>query len=304
MADRAKYIQIAVANGVTNLRSIRDTVNRYDEGGSTRQEEGSDVGSYLDLGKAVISNAPDIIRNPKDYTYAIMVGERGNTGGMDRSPGEIAYSINNKDAILDRRGTVPRDLASLYIYGNDLGQFKEAPELRNIGFNYDDYLRRIGRNPDDVITYEGIINSDPVYLPEFLRPAVQEYIDGRYNKAVGASTEGEEGWDEEYRSDDVAGYLQTLDRVNGVDSIVSSDLWDFKPGDYWRQYDKEGTNPLLYLKAAALDAVGNPFILKDSKPVVYKKDDDFFDSYTWGVNPINDEFLHNLGLLPEVETHY
>lgn len=37
MAERAKYIKLAVQNGVTSLSDIRDTYNRYAEGRYTNQ---------------------------------------------------------------------------------------------------------------------------------------------------------------------------------------------------------------------------------------------------------------------------
>lgn len=39
MADRAKYIKLGVSNGITNLSSIRETYNRFDDGGYIGDED-------------------------------------------------------------------------------------------------------------------------------------------------------------------------------------------------------------------------------------------------------------------------
>ena len=45
MAERAKYIQLAVSSGVTDLNNIRDTYNSFAEGGLHYEPTG-DVDSY------------------------------------------------------------------------------------------------------------------------------------------------------------------------------------------------------------------------------------------------------------------
>ena len=36
MADRAAYIKLGIDNGITDLATIRDTYNKFAEGGSTK----------------------------------------------------------------------------------------------------------------------------------------------------------------------------------------------------------------------------------------------------------------------------
>lgn len=50
MADRAKYIQLGVNNGITDLNVIRDAYNEYANGGKVRTRVGEyKVGNFVRL---------------------------------------------------------------------------------------------------------------------------------------------------------------------------------------------------------------------------------------------------------------
>lgn len=89
MTDRAKYIQLAVQNGVTSLPTIRQVYDEYskknmmDDGGSLEEDNErylSTGNEYADIGLSfvpVISSAMDIeeaIRNPTFGNIAFAIG--------------------------------------------------------------------------------------------------------------------------------------------------------------------------------------------------------------------------------------
>lgn len=61
MKDRAKYIQLAVSSGVTDLNNIRDTYNSFAEGGDTQTSN-------------TVSNTPKQVVNTKEYTPSTLAG--------------------------------------------------------------------------------------------------------------------------------------------------------------------------------------------------------------------------------------
>lgn len=65
MADRAKYIRIAVANGITDLGNIRDTYNRYDEGGYIGSES-----SPIQLAELVVTPRVNYTNYTGEETYS------------------------------------------------------------------------------------------------------------------------------------------------------------------------------------------------------------------------------------------
>lgn len=54
MADRAAYIKLGLDNGITDLKVIRDTYNKYAEGGSIDNSEPSDTFDWAELGTSMI----------------------------------------------------------------------------------------------------------------------------------------------------------------------------------------------------------------------------------------------------------
>lgn len=233
----------------------------------------------------------------KDAAYSIMAGgkKKSASWGQDRDASDIAEGILNMSENVENRGNIPRNLSSLYIYGNDQGQFEESPELKNVGVEYDKYLTQHGRNPEDVKTYKGEIvdyndydgysnDSESVVLPyidDNSKQNIINYINSPYNRTFDREKDFGKG-------DDVAGYLTRLSIYDGNPVAVHSDLWDFGAG----YSEKYGT---AKWKAKALDMVGNPFILKQITPILQE------DISTWSPkNNLEEEVGRQLGILPEL----
>lgn len=235
----------------------------------------------------------------KDIAYAIMAGKdnESSSSGTGRSWSEIVSSFFNRTDIVNNRDKIPNNLSSLYIYGNDLGQYTEKPEWRNVGVEYDNYIKNSGRNPEDIKTYAGnIVNfsdkdgymhmDESVSLPDvFTKDDVLNYVNSANNKTFSRYKMVEDGlW-----GDDVGGYLTRISNVNGIPMAVHSDIWDFDKS-YTKKY--EGVDDW---QVEALDKVGNPFILKQLTPIMFE------DSDTWyPKNDLEKEIAKELGLLPEV----
>lgn len=258
---------------------------------------------FVDNIKKIPSNIANSFTNDKDLVYAIMSGKDNNYSEVStRSLEDVLDAKNNKKEYVANRGNYDRNLASLYVYGNDLGQFEEAPELRNVGVEYDKFLRENGRNPNSIKTYKGNISSK-ITLPIESKEDLINYIKSKNNHTFGAFQ-----YDE--KDDDVANYTQrlTLDK-NGNPIVVNSDLWDFGK-DYGRQWNWTPTHGITQLKANLLDKAGTPFILKDTHPVEFTSIDDFYDKHKYGDNDywylFNNSFrvAQELGYLPEINIIY
>lgn len=63
MADRAAYIKIGLDNGITNLKIIRDTYNRYAKGGPLNPYS---AGSLVDAIYRNSEGEKNYIHNPYD----------------------------------------------------------------------------------------------------------------------------------------------------------------------------------------------------------------------------------------------
>lgn len=292
MADRAKYIKLGLDQGINDISYIKQQYNKYAEGGDTS------------LGQLT-----------KDLVYSAMVKQSGSpTGGVHRDIGDVVKSISDYKNIVSERGTDPRfadrNLPSLYIYGNDLGQFEELPQdLATKGVEYDSYLRSVGRNPEDIKTYKGEIPST-ITLPDFITPQMlQSYIESGYNRTFGRDEE-KEGFFMTGEGDNVAGYLSRLAMVNDTPTVVNSDLWDFTPKEYsdrWLSGFDMFKRLLGNTQARILNKVGTPFILKDFQPIKYMDTDEYYDFDKWqGWDKHSREFdeeryiLQSLNVLPQV----
>lgn len=244
------------------------------------------------LEKKIKDGTEDIKSLPKDLVYSVMVSNNDGTSGVDRDEYDVLYSLLNKKDLVNQRGDIDRNLSSLYVYGNDLNQFEEAENLRNIGVNYDSYLKGIGRNPQDVRIYKGNIPED-IILPKAIMQQLPQYIKSIKNKTYGKQRS------EDIEGDDVAGYLQRLDLdESGNPVLVNSDLWDFYPKEYADNYNEDPKKYAeLYAKAKMLDQAGNPFILKDVRPIQFVDDDRFYSRYNI-LSDIEKAVAKDFGYLP------
>lgn len=315
MPERAEYIRLGVLNGVTSLDAIRETYNSYAGGGdlessSKRKKPMSDFDWWLfnqkqgikrafnntkktvSEGIKSVQDAINLVTHPKDDAYAIMVGRRGNTFGTSRYKEDIKDALEHRKEIVSDRSNIPRNLSSLYIYGNDLNQFEETPELTKVGVNYDNYLKSIGKNPNNIKTYKGDIPIS-VTLPNTIEELLPDYIRSNKNKTYGNAQDNYGG----IKMDNVAGFLQRLSLDSNRNPIVvNSDLWDFEPNSYSKKYNDDSKS---YIKAKALDIIGTPFILKDTSKVNFVDITDFYDRYDV-LSDLEKNVARDFGFLPEV----
>lgn len=257
--------------------------NRKNAGGSTYTDGNN---PSIDYSKEIkLDNVIYALKHPKDAAYAMMidpssysdhVGENESqaepTFGSSRSWEDIKLALNNIPYIVSRRGNIPRNLASLYIYGNDQNQFEELPHFNR----FDDRIREQGRDLSSIKTYKG--NIDPhdfgqYIFPEDLQSAIEQYA---INQEYGNVAEYGFG-------DDVAAYAIYPGYNRNGDFVMNyADYWDFDK-NYSKKYDSRGEHydisPLVGLEAKALDKVGTPFILVDERPVKYTDWDEVFDNY-------------------------
>lgn len=304
LKQKADIIKMSVQSGITDLSEIQQLYNSSQKG---------DGGLLDNIGDAVTTSARWVDRNiitptsnvlsaigdPRGTAYAIMVGnnEDQRTQGSNRDINDVKYAINNRASIVRNRGNIDRNLASLYIYGNDLGQFREAPELVPYGIEYNNYLRSIGRDPSKVKTYEGNFNAPTVVLPQGSQDRLRDYILSKNNKTFYVQQDPENTDFE--TTDDVNNYTRRFSiNSKGEPIIVNSDLWDFEPNSYSTNNATPQERTNAWLKSKALDYIGNPFILKQVDPIEYIDIDTFYNMY----NELPQESIEasrGMGYLPE-----
>lgn len=276
MSDRARLIQLAVQNGISDLDTIRSSYNEYAKGGAVNKFAGGgseEGGSYWgDLAYAIMA-APKYRNNNNSVTT-----------GVDRGISDIFTGLFKKSDIIDQRSSIPRNLASLYIYGNDLGQFERADYLKGRGTDFSRQIAAGGRNANDIVTYRGDIPlpEDFYIFPELSRQPIIDAINDN-STSMGTYGANTNDWaDNDYQGDDVAKFDQKVELdQHGNPIIVSSDYWDFSP-KYTLDYgDADSSNGSLMteLERSMLDKVGNPFILKDVTPIQFADDNEFFDKW-------------------------
>jgi hypothetical protein len=301
---------------------IRNYGKKFEEGGDTQTQQNSS-GSFLGKQlldafgrnlKAMAQGPVSLLSNAvkeaaRPFAYSIM--KQRAAGALSSFESMANGTIDVFSNTIKRENDAKYDydsrraLDSLYIYGNDLGIFEEAPELVNKGVEYDKYLKSVGRNPKDVKTYKYDIPVD-LQFPDFVdEEALVNYIKSDKNKTYAGEYPG------------LGGILRrmTLDD-NGKPVVVNSDLWDFQPKEYTEKYHgtfRATQNPnwletkalpefitkaATYLQSTALDWVGTPFIVKDMRPIQYTDVDSYYR------NPRKDQAtedaLSAMGVLPEV----
>lgn len=290
MADKAKIIKLGVDSGITYLDDIRATYNKFAEGGRITEEEQGPEGPEIGLGEITGAGINLTKHDLKDMAYAAMAGQRHfakkkwgeswtTTAGASRSVPDIIYSLANIDEILQERGEQPRDLASLYIYGNDKGQFQEDESLRDKGTDLSARISQSGRNPNKTKVYRGIMpaRQEEITFPNISREPIINAILSNNVQDYGAMAA------DDWEGDDVARYAQKLDLDSrGNPILVKTDYWDFGP-----EYKKSYKYNMADIQAYALDKVGTPFLLKDAHPLQFVDDDTFFDQWenNWDVLP-------------------
>ncbi len=94
MADRAKYIQLGISNGITDLSTIRDTYNKYAEGGYKENGIYRDGDSYF----IFINNT----KIPVTYSNGAYIADNGKTYKASSIEGQHKVNRNiTNDEVVD-----------------------------------------------------------------------------------------------------------------------------------------------------------------------------------------------------------
>lgn len=267
MKERADLIKLYVNNGITDINTIKNHYNKFDEGG-----------------KKHVTTIPK--GNPlKDLAY--LIGSDSRVSSRGYATFEDLKRIFNEEYSPDNPLD---DNKLLYIYGNIMGLY---PSENSNGKDYSNYLRktyplktRLGK----IKEYEGTINPYNEYvIDERDRGLIEELAKrgkGIYSNADTEYSYMVNMYDENrpYR-DDVSGYhAQFVNTPNGP-AISASDLYDFGPDYNPNKYvgDTKTIEKLLgKAEALALGFVGNPYLLRqDNIPIRFINMNDAEYSEDW-----------------------
>ena len=267
MKDRAGLIKLYVNNGITDISTIKNHYNKFDEGG-----------------EKTTTTIPK--GNPlKDLAY--LIGSDSRVSSKGYATFEDLKRIFNKEYSSDNP---LEDNKLLYIYGNIMGLY---PSENSNGKDYSNYLRKtyplktiLGK----IKEYEGTINPYNEYVvDERDRGLIEELVKrgkGIYSNADTEYSYMADMYDENmpYR-DDVSGYhAQFVNTPNGP-AISASDLYDFGPDYSPNKYvgDTKIIDKLLgKAEALALGFVGNPYVLRqDNIPIrfINMNDDEYGEEW-------------------------
>ena len=243
LSDRARIIGLAVKSGITDLSTIEEVYNRFDEGGP----------------KSSIKEK--LASKMKDVAYKIATQKSVYTRGNANIFEVAAALIGKKETSLED------DNKRAYIYGTG-ERFPEVKEPVE-GFDYTNYLNKYG--------YEGVKN---VYGT--INPYGKYHIDKEYEPLVRALAENKYHFYDNaddifletdpdvlgYR-DDVANFIHQFGTdENGNVVINDSDVYDFNPADY--DYTRGSGKLLTKLEAKLMDKIGTPYIIRQERqPVIF-----------------------------------
>lgn len=268
MKDRAGLIKLYVNNGITDIGTIKNHYNKFDEGGEKHT-------TIIPKGNSL-----------KDLAY--LIGSDSRVSSKGYATFEDLKRIFNEEYSPDNPLD---DNKLLYIYGNIMGLY---PSEGSNGKDYSNYLRKtyplktlLGK----IKEYEGTINPYNEYvIDERDRGLIEELAKrgkGIYSNADTEYSYMADMYDENmpYR-DDVSGYhAQFVNTPNGP-AISASDLYDFGPDYNPNKYvgDTETIEKLLgKAEALALGFVGNPYVLRqDNVPIrfINMKDDEYSEEWS------------------------
>ena len=158
MADRAKYIQLGVQNGITSLSIIRDTYNKYAEGGDTQGEfikisevptYGWDSNTMIKDPSGSIRKFSDVLRQTPDYK--ILVDSETYKPIFEESI--IANNTSSQDIIEKQISNITRNNKGIDIYqGQQPAREKFREALNEAGIFSDlrakNYSEAMKRNPN------------------------------------------------------------------------------------------------------------------------------------------------------------
>lgn len=210
------------------------------------------------------------ITHPRDAAYAIM---KASGASSQLTVPEIIDALagllyNNYTG--NKEGEKSSfDYPEMYIYGKSEGAEELSEEEKEYGVDYSAYLKEHGRDPKKVKQYKGNFGAD-IILPE----SAKNYLD----EIVGTDKNFTIGYMDASGTDDVAGHLGRINKDKNGEYIISySDLWDFEPESYAKDWaaGNLAQKGFAYTQAWLLDKIGNPFIVRSNKKVKFIPDSEY-----------------------------
>ena len=315
-SEKARVIQLAIENGVSDIKTIRDTYNIYLEdnkghkydGDSEKSQRLGIKGRMKDIAYRAMSQGPGEARDIRQVVEAVLQSYKN-------APYELNYlGTNMYGAELgDADPDWNRDSNWMFLYGNTKGHYAPITKEEYRGHSYAPFVRK--HYPDkEVLNYYGKFTPvQEVELPSYTRPLVEFLANkdlGTYESVLDVKN------DEEFNKyisvdttvDDVGSFRTGVGHSpQGNPEFQLSDLIDFGGGDYRKKW---GT--LAGIQGQLLTYVGNPFMLRQYIPIRYTDNPDEINESGIGTllkiaedNKVasynsTDNTFEMLGSLPEV----
>lgn len=272
-SEKARVIQLAIENGVSDIKTIRDTYNIYLEdnkghkydGDSEKSQRLGIKGRIKDIAYRAMSQGPGEARDMRQVVEAVLQSYKN-------APYELNYlGTNMYGAELgDADPDWNRDSNWMFLYGNTKGHYTPITKEEYRGHSYAPFVRK--HYPDkEVLNYYGKFTPvQEVELPSYTRPLVEFLANkdlGTYESVLDVKN------DEEFNKyisvdttvDDVGSFRTGVGHSpQGNPEFQLSDLIDFGGGDYRKKW---GT--LAGIQGQLLTYVGNPFMLRQYIPIRY-----------------------------------
>lgn len=314
--EKVRVIKFARQNGVSDIKTIRDTYNIYLEGNKGHKYDGDSEksqrlgikGRMKDIAYRAMSQGPGEARDMRQVVEAVIQSYKN-------APYELNYLGTNMygAGLGDADPDWNRDSNWMFLYGNTKGHYTPITKEEYRGHSYAPFIRK--HYPDkEVLNYYGKFTPvQEVELPSYTRPLVEFLANkdlGTYESVLDVKN------DEEFNKyisvdttiDDVGSFRTGIGHSpQGNPEFQLSDLIDFGGGDY---RNKWGT--LAGIQGQLLTYVGNPFMLRQYIPIRYTDNPDEINESGIGTllkiaedNKVasynsTDNTFEMLGSLPEV----
>lgn len=210
------------------------------------------------------------ITHPRDAAYTLMKASGASAQLTMPEIIDALAGLSNKNYTGNNDGEKSSfDYPEMYIYGKSEGAEELSEEEKGYGVDYSAYLKEHGRDPKKVKQYKGDFGAD-IILPE----SIKSYLD----EIVGTDKNFTMGYTDVSGTDDVAGHLGRINKDKNGEYIISySDLWDFEPESYAKDWaaGNLAQKGFAYTQAWLLDKIGNPFIVRNNKKVKFIPDSEY-----------------------------
>lgn len=210
------------------------------------------------------------ITHPRDAAYTLMKASGASAQLTMPEIIDALAGLSDKNYTGNNDGEKSSfDYPEMYIYGKSEGAEELSEEEKGYGVDYSAYLKEHGRDPKKVKQYKGDFGAD-IILPE----SIKSYLD----EIVGTDKNFTMGYTDVSGTDDVAGHLGRINKDKNGEYIISySDLWDFEPESYTKDWaaGNLAQKGFAYTQAWLLDKIGNPFIVRNNKKVKFIPDSEY-----------------------------